>query len=127
MKIFSKLLVVTFILITACSEDDDKEVNMSARELLIKYDWIVFSVQREIGPEEPEPDMVYVVWSFNETSYSVSDFTGTFYELGNWIVEDDVLTLSDESVPIIELTKDKFVYEAADGVIITRLPVKVND
>jgi hypothetical protein len=127
MKILPKLLLVVFVMITACSEDDDKKVKLSARELLIKYDWIVFTVQRESFPGS-EPDIVYTVWSFSETNYSIADYTGTFYEKGDWSVEDDVMTLEDESVPILELTAKKFVYEAADGARITRLPVaKINE
>jgi thioredoxin-related protein len=48
MKILPKLLLVVFVMITACSEDDDKKVKLSARELLIKYDWIVFTVQARV-------------------------------------------------------------------------------
>ena len=121
MKTFSKILIVLVILVTACSEDDDKKVKLSARELLLKYDWIVFSVQQEF--DGPEPELVYTVWSFSETSCSISDFTGTFYDRGDWSVEEDVLTMGDESVPILELTAEKLVYEAGDGAIITRLPI----
>ena len=121
MKTFPRLLILVFALITACS-DDDKEATLSSRELLVKYDWIVFSVEREMV-EMPEPAEVYVVLNFSETSCSGSDFTGEFFTLGKWTLEDDILTLDEETSRILELTTKKFVYEAPDGSIITRLPI----
>lgn len=87
MKNFPKLLILVFVLMTACG-DDDKESTLSSQELLIKYNWIVFSVVLEEGIIlEGEPVLMYHVLNFNETDYSGSDFTGEFYELGDWSLE----------------------------------------
>jgi hypothetical protein len=64
----------------------------------------LYSLCRRESFPGSEPDIVYTVWSFSETNYSIADYTGTFYEKGDWSVEDDVMTLEDESVPILELT-----------------------
>jgi len=122
MKAFSRVLLLVFALNTACQ--DDQEVKLSSKELLLKYNWIVFSVEPVGGSEIPEPDIVYVVLNFSETTYSGSDFTGEFYELGDWSLEGDVLTLNEGNAQIIELTKKKFVYEAPDGTMVTRLPIR---
>ena len=122
MKTFLKLLILVFVLITACS-DDDKELKLSSRELLIKYDWIVFRVQPDISGEMPEPDPIFTVLNFSETTYSGSNYLGNFYELGDWSLDGDILNLSEGPAQIIELTEKKLIYEAPDGTTITRLPI----
>lgn len=123
MKIYPKLFILLLIVVTACQDDDPK--SLTERQLLMKYDWISFSWKRGPIIIDTEPEMEYRVWSFDETDYSGSDYEGTFFNLGEWNLEEDILTLDDDEVIVLELTREKFVYEIEEtGTIVTRLPVK---
>lgn len=122
MKIYPKLLLLLVIALPACNEDEPK---LSDRELLMKYDWIVYSFQWGPFIPETEPEAEYNVWSFDETTFAGSDYNGTFFNLGEWNFEDDVLTLGDDEVIVLELSRAKLVYQIEEtGTIVTRLPVK---
>lgn len=124
MKIFPRFLFLVVVLIAACTHDDEP-VNLPSRELLMKYDWIVFSVVQQNGTiSDGEPGIFYNVLKFDETNFSGSDHTGEFYDLGEWSLDEDILIMDGESYPIIELTAQKLVYEAPDERIVTRLAIE---
>lgn len=123
MKSVYKLLICVFILASACSDDDQS--NLSSSQLLIKHNWIFYS---SVNPDghipDGEPEMMYHVLDFEKSGYSGSDYTGEFYNLGDWDLDDDILTMSGDHYPVIELTASKLVYESTDGMIVTRLAIK---
>lgn len=120
MKNYPKLLILIFIILPACREDE-RDPALSGTDLLIWYDWITYTVER---PDfQGEPDMIFAVWSFTESDFATGDFTGAFYEHGNWTLEDNVLTIGGEEIIILELNEENLVYEDRQGTIITRLPV----
>ena len=123
LKNFPKLLVLVILLMASCSQDD-ADNKYSSRELLIRHNWIIFSVVREPGQiGEGEPDIMYHVLDFNETSYSGSDYTGQFYELGDWSLEDDILTFGGDTYQVIDLSSTKLVYVTPDEETVTRLAI----
>ena len=122
---FSKILVL-LCAVVACSEDVNKKPEYAGRQLLGKYDWILFSVVR-VPEAEPEPELQYVVLSFTDSTYRGSDFAGKFYELGKWKLENGVLTLNNQLFPLLELTSDRLIYQNATGDTYTRIATpKIN-
>lgn len=125
MKNYPKLFILLIVVLSACSEDDDKK-ELTGRQLLVKYDWITYTFERD--PDfHGEPELTFVAWSFTESTFSVGDFDGQFYDRGDWSLEEDSIMVDDEELPLLELSKDRLVYENSQGAIITRLPVKKID
>lgn len=122
MRTFPGLLIFVLVLLTACCDDDPQA--LSSEELLKAHDWILFSTVREPGqiPDE-EPGPTYTVLKFDEATFSGSDYTGEFYDLGEWSMEDDILTMDGDVYQVIDLSSTKLVYIAPDEAVVTRLAI----
>ncbi len=69
----------------------------------------MFSITNQ-GIPDGEPEPTYTVLDFSEANYSGAGFSGQFYEVGEWSIEEDILTLDGKLYQITELTKQKLVY-----------------